>query len=114
MINSLVEYTIYWINVFPSRSGASKTMSPSNIILGRARPNFNYSQIEYGAYAMVFSGTANNMSAQGIPCIALKPSNEIGGYYFMSLLSEKRVNTYHWKELPHIQGDNQTSIYSSY
>ena len=63
MINSLVEYTIYWINVFPSRSGASKTMSPSNIILGRARPNFNYSHIEYGAYAMVFLGTANNMSA---------------------------------------------------
>ena len=29
MVNSLIEYTIYWINAFPSRNGASKTLSPS-------------------------------------------------------------------------------------
>ena len=35
------------------------------------------------------------------PAIALKPSNQWGGgYYFMSLLSGKRLHTYDWEELP--------------
>ena len=49
---------------------------------------------------MVFDGTQNNMQSRAIPAIALKPSNEHGGSYFMSLMTSKKLHSYQWTELP--------------
>ena len=49
---------------------------------------------------MVYTGTSNNMKSRSVPGIALKPSNNDGGQYFMSLYTGKRVHSYIWEELP--------------
>ena len=40
------------------------------------------------------------MKASSVPEIALNPSNEHGGHYFMSLYSGRRLHSYEWRELP--------------
>ena len=40
------------------------------------------------------------MKKRSVPAIALKASNEEGGYFCMSLYSGKRINRYIWEELP--------------
>ena len=100
MVNSLVEYIIHWVNAFPSPHGASQTLSPSNIVTGRRKPNFSPNHIAFGTYAIVHAGTTNTMANRGIPAIALKPSNNRGGNYFMSLLTGRRLHAYQWTPLP--------------
>ena len=100
MVYSLVENAIYWLNTFPTSTGVIQQLSPASIVLGKSRPDFSKPHIAFGSYAMVYNSTNNNMSPRTIPAIALKPSNQHGGSYFMSLLSGKRIHSYHWKELP--------------
>ena len=40
------------------------------------------------------------MKHRSVPGIALGPSNEHGGHYFMSLFTGKRINSNKWDELP--------------
>lgn len=49
---------------------------------------------------MVYSGTNNTLDARSVSAIALNSSNQHGGYYFMSLYSDRRIHSYEWKELP--------------
>ena len=35
-----------------------------------------------------------------VPAIALKASNEEGGYFLMSLYSGKRLHSYIWEDIP--------------
>ena len=100
MVNSLVENAIYWLNAFPTKSGASSQLSPASIVLGRQRPEYSKPHIAFGSYAVVFNVTSNNTTQQTIPAIALKPSNQHGGSYFMSLISGRRIHAYQWKEVP--------------
>jgi hypothetical protein len=100
MTNSLIECAIHWLNAFPSKTGIASNLSPSAIVLGRGSPDFNNRHISFGAYAMVYNGTKNNMSSRCTPAIALRPSNDSGGFYFMSLYTGKRLHSYHWEELP--------------
>ena len=100
MTNSLIEYCLYWLNSFPTRHGVSSTISPASIVLGRGKPDFKYNKIAFGSYAQVYATTTNNMKSRCIPAIALKPSNEWGGHFFMSLWTGKRIHGYNWVELP--------------
>jgi hypothetical protein len=96
----LIDTAIFWLNAFPSKNGVSDFLSPSSIVQGHNKPDFNHKTIVFGSYAMVFVGTQNNMKARSVPAIALGPSNEWGGHYFMSLFSGKRLHSYNWHELP--------------
>ena len=100
MTTSLVEYVIFWLNAFPSKTGASNTISPAAIVTGAPKPDFNLKYIPFGAYAIVYAGTNNNMKGRGIPAIALKPSNYRGDSYFMSLLTGERIHAYSWVKVP--------------
>jgi hypothetical protein len=95
-----VVVVIKWINAFPPTNGVSKTMSPAMIVQGLPKPNLQYKRIVYGSYALMYIGTKNDQSTRSIPGIALNPSNEHGGHYFMSLYDGKRLHSYEWKELP--------------
>ena len=53
---------------------------------------------------MVFTGTRNSMKSMSVPGVALKPSNNEGGQYFMSLYTGKRVSSYIWEDLPIYHG----------
>jgi hypothetical protein len=100
MIISLVTVTIKWINAFPPTNGISKTMSPAMIVQGLPKTNMRYKRIVYGSYALVYIGTNNDQRARSVQAVALNPSNEHGGHYFMSLYSRKRLHSYEWKKLP--------------
>ena len=100
MVYGLVESAIYWTNAFPTKNSASDTLSASSIVIGRASPDGSKPSIAYGSYALVFARSTNIMAARKIPCIALNPSNEWGGYYFMSLYTGKRIHSYAWTVLP--------------
>jgi hypothetical protein len=45
---SIVESSVTWLNAFPAKGGASKTMSPSAIVLGSPKPDFNKLKITFG------------------------------------------------------------------
>ena len=100
MIYMLVECIIYWLNSFPSQNGVSSSISPAGIVTGRQLPDFNNKHIPFGAYAWVFTKTTNTMKARRVPAIALCPSNEWGGHYFMSLYTGKKLHSYDWVETP--------------
>ena len=96
----LAEYGNHWSNAFPSHTGVSTTLSPSNIIEGKRKPDFNHQHIGFGSYALVHVGTKNNLKARSVPAIALRPSNDWGGYFFMSLITGRKLHAYKWVELP--------------
>jgi hypothetical protein len=75
-------------------------MSPSAIVLGSPKPDYNKLKITFGAYAQVYESTTNTTKSRSIGVVALKPSNERGGYYFMSLSTGRRLHCYQWTELP--------------
>ena len=86
MTIGLVIGAVRWLNAFPSENGVSRTMSPATIVQGLPKPNMKYNRIFFGSQAMVYVGTNNNMDARSVPAIALNPSNEHGGHYFMTLI----------------------------
>ena len=75
-------------------------MSPATIVEGKSKIDLSQKRLPFGAYAQVWIGTQNNMTQRAVPGIALKASNSKGGFYFMSLYTGKRINSYVWDELP--------------
>ena len=100
MTRGLVATTIHMLNSFPSEDGISKEMSPAGIVEGRMLPNANKKMIIFGAYALVYVQTSNDMKTRAIPAIAVQPSNNGDGHYFMSLQSGQKIHSSKWKELP--------------
>ena len=100
MIVSLIEHVADMLNSFPSKEGILTTMSPSTIVEGKPKIDLNQKTLPYGAYAQVWIGTKNNMTERAVPGIALKASNSDGSFYFMSLYTGKRIDSYVWEELP--------------
>ena len=100
MSHSLVENAVYWLNSFPTTTNAPSNMSPAAVVIRRSHPNFKYKYLPFGSFVMAYCGTKNNMEHRSVSSIALKPSNEIGGYYFMLLFTGKRIHAYKWTEVP--------------
>ena len=100
MLNAVVEQANTWLNQFPESDGIPADLSPSAIVLGIPKPDCAKLKISFGSYAQVFDSTDNTMHKRSIPAIALKPSNNQGGYYFMSLNTGRQIHSYQWTELP--------------
>ena len=100
MARSLIEGVVHMLNAFPSKNGISDTISPATIIEGKPKLDLEKKMINFGSYALVYSGTTNNNKPRSVPAIALRRSNNDGGHYFMSLHSGKRIHGYEWEELP--------------
>ena len=100
MTISLIEGVVDILNFFPSENGISEDLAPSTIVEGRQKLDMNKKRAEFGAYALVYTGTENNMRKRGVPAIALKASNDVGGFYFMSLYTGKKIHGYIWNEIP--------------
>ena len=82
MMNYLVKGIIYWINELPSKNEASNTIGPAGNVIGRPQSGFNIKRIAFGAYAISYSKTKNDMISRGVPEISLIPPNDQGGNYF--------------------------------
>ena len=100
MTRLVVVSCVKWLNAFPSDDGISSTLSPSNLVEGKNKPDLSMSAIAFGSYAMVYTKTTNTMKHRSVPGIALEQCNDHGGYYFMSLFTGKRITSNNWDELP--------------
>ena len=70
-------------------------------VLGANKPDVGQRMICFGAYALLYTKTTNNMKGRSVPGIVLNPSdNGGGGYHFMSLRTSKEIHGYDWDELP--------------
>ena len=98
--NSLAEGAIYWLNTFPSNNIFSNTIGPAVIFLGRNQPYFNIKRIEFVEYAISYTNTKYDITSRGLISISPRQPKYQGGHYFMSLFTGKRINAYHWEELP--------------
>ena len=79
-------------------------MSPETLLNGKKQPDLSIKRVHFGSYALIYTGTNNNMSKRSTPSIALSESNGAGGFYFMSLYSGKRLHSNKWTELPPDEG----------
>ena len=100
MIRSVVESAVNLLNLFPSKNGISDQLGPVEIVEGRNKLDLSQNSLEFGAYAMVYLETKNDMKNRSVPGIALRASNDASGFYFMSLYSVERLHAYNWKEVP--------------
>ena len=87
------------MNAFPSKNGIS-VQSPRNIIEEKPHLDYNTMKLAFGAYVQLYKKTTNTQVARSIGAIAMYPSNERGGYYFMSLWTGRRLHGFIWNEVP--------------
>ena len=77
----------------------SDILSSSTIVEERPKLEMGQKNIAFCSYAMVHNGTTNTMKSRCVPDIALKPSRDYGGYYFMNIFTRKKMYSYNRKEL---------------
>ena len=88
----MVQDRINFLNMLPSKNGIPSDLSLSAIIQGSWNPDCNKLRITLGAYAQLYKGTNNSTKQIMVGAIALRPENERGGYYFISLSTGKQLH----------------------
>ena len=101
MVAELIYYSVFWLNSFPARDGISATLSPRAIVTG-SHIDFNkHCKLEFGAYVQAHEEHDNTMSTRTTGAIALRPTGNVqGGYYLYSLSTGRVLNRNHWTALP--------------
>ena len=75
------------LSSFPSKTGISNTMSERKFVEERPNLYYNTISLKLGSYIQLFEGTKNTQRSRSVGAVALNPSNEKVGYYFMSLIN---------------------------
>ena len=100
IVIEMVHCSVFWRNTFALKGDISKTQSPSEIVLNR-KLNFNaYCKVEFGQYVQTHEDHSNDMQSRTLGAIAIRPSNDVGAFYFVSLLTGCRINHCAWTQLP--------------
>jgi hypothetical protein len=103
LLRHMVTDVVRCLNLFPWSAGISDTLSPSTIVTGQPRPDFNSMRLELGSYVQLFDDhdPTNTPHARTMGAIALGPTgNAQGAYHFLSLASGARLSRHRWTELP--------------
>ena len=101
MIKKMVQGANDYLNYIPSENGIGGwSMSPAGIVDGKGAINCDMLKLQFGAYVQLYRGTDNTTTSRSVGAIALTPSNEQGGYWFMSLKTGHKLHGYKWVELP--------------
>jgi len=103
MIQALVYHAAKGLNQFPAKNGISDTLSPLTIMTGRSNPDYNDLKLEFGSYVQVFEDNtpSNTTTSRNTGAIVLNPTgNAQGDYFFMSLVTGKRLSRHQWNEIP--------------
>jgi len=103
MIQALVYHATKGLNLFPAKNGISDTLSPLTIMTGRANPDYNDLKLEFGSYVQVFEDntSSNTTTSRNTGAIVLNPTgNAQGDYFFMSLVTGKRLSRHQWTKIP--------------
>ena len=101
MLVELVYFSVFWLNSFPARDGVSTTLSPRAIVHGTNIDFAKHAKLEFGTYVQAHEEHDNTMATRTTGAIALRPTgNNQGGYYLYSLSTGKVLNRNHWTVLP--------------
>jgi len=101
MLVELVYFCVFWLNSFPAKDGISDILSPRAIVHGTNIDYNKHAKLEYGTYVQSHEEQDNTMATRTIGAIALHPTgNAQGGYYLYSLSTGKVLNHNHWTVLP--------------
>jgi hypothetical protein len=103
LVVHMVSDVVRCLNMFPSPTGVSPTLSPVSLVTGVAPPDFNTMRLEFGTYVQLFadSDPSNTLHARTLGAVSLTPTgNAQGDYYFLSLASGFRVSRHRWTALP--------------
>jgi hypothetical protein len=85
MVNEIVAGAVFWLNVFPPKSGVLK-FGPRAIVLGTHIDYDKHCKLESGQYVETHKPHNNNMNERTCPAIFLCTNgNEQGGDFLMSL-----------------------------
>ena len=99
MIDHNLQEKIFWGNAFAPQDYISG-VSPAGVVLGHPKVNYKQIRITFGAFAEVYDGTDNTQKSRSESAIALRPHNNKGSYYFMSLKTGRLIRSDQWRELP--------------
>jgi hypothetical protein len=101
LVQELVSMAVRTINMLPHADGISSTLSPSTIVTGLPRPDYNTMPLEFGAYVQVYDGTSINTKSRTMGAIATNPTgNSSGDHFFMSIETGRRIHRRSWTLLP--------------
>ena len=84
----------------PLLEGKKTRVSPQTCKIQRIPLRIKNKRISFESHAIVFIGSDNMIKRRSVPAVALNPSNDHGGHYFMNLYTGKKLHSYHWQELP--------------
>ena len=98
MIRMLMEGSTTFLNYFPAEQGIQGDMTPAMIVDGKVL-NCATLKLQFGVYVQLYRLTDNTPKEISVGAIALLPSNDQGGYWFMSLKTGHKLHGYHWVEL---------------
>ena len=96
LVNAIIQKSVGDRNSFPEENRVSKDMRPRMIITGQPKIDYNDCKLELGQYCEVYTHTdpTNRQHTRSIGGIALLPSNNNGGYTFMSLMIGEHIHSY--------------------
>jgi Reverse transcriptase (RNA-dependent DNA polymerase) len=101
MLVEHVYFSIFWLNSFPAHDSVSATLSPRSLVHGTHIDFAKHATLEFGTYVQAHDEHDNTMATRTTGAIALRPTgNNQGGYYLYSLSTGKVLNRNHWTVLP--------------
>ena len=99
-VSEMVYHAVFWRNIFALRGGISTTQSPFEIVLNR-KLDFNaHCKVEFGEYVQTHEEHTNDMNSRTIGTIATRPSTGDGAYFFVSLVTGRRITRRSWTPMP--------------
>ena len=85
MIKAKLEYKVNWHNIFTPKYYILQTIGPVGMILGQDKLDYSNIKLDFGKYCQVYKNNRNSMTPRSVDRIVLRPKNDRGSYYFMSL-----------------------------
>ena len=89
------------LNQFPVRNGGvSSTISPTEIVEGKRKPDLGRKRINFGQHVEIHDGTDNTLSERSKGAIAMYATNDREGYAFMCLDTGRSRHSNNWTVKP--------------
>ena len=95
-IEANLEDKVHWHNIFTPICYTLQALGPSGMILGQDKSYYSNLKLEFGQCCQVYKNTGNDMTPRILGGIALRPKNDRGSYYFMSLDTGRRIHARQW------------------
>jgi hypothetical protein len=104
LVKEIVRFSVTCLNQLPAEDGVSDTLSPNAILTGKADPDYNNMRVEFGSYVQIYEPATfatNTLRSRTTGAIALTATgNTQGDYYFLSLITGRRVSRHQWTQVP--------------